>query len=600
MGIVNFVFRRGAIYTWRRRVPARIQCEAVHLQVSLGTACPWTARRLAGIVTQESEEVFEAMALDGLPRDAAKKWLERVVREELQRIERRNRAQLDSSDRGYARANAGEDRAMAHALRLLARDGIGADLGEAERAELVTEGVPDRDLPKVEAYMQQAAGEVLSETVARKIRDGVSEAANLPDLDAHQFLDARRIYLRGRAAAYLSASRRKDVDFAEALNLAERFSSKDDHPVEKLPGGVLFSKPEPKSSYDPSIIAVADRLASKKAQRDRATEKTAYQIRNTAALLVEATGVTDIRELEQSDLARFCDTMAQLPPSYRKSPKERHMPLKDIIVSAKANGVKRGLSPGTVNRNLGFIGQFLKQARSEGIKLDGMLDVRDLRETDSEDDQEKVPPFSRDEVRLLFQGAIWQGCANATNRTKAGDLTLKDGLYWIPLISAYCGARREEIAGLLCSDVVYEENIWAFNFAFNEIRRVKNKPSRRRVPIHEHLLELGLIEHMRRVGSGQLFPELKRKSKLANLGDSIHYHWRNMLDKQLGDAAETKKFHSLRHYITDELRYKQKLSPVTRHHILGHALKSEEDSRYGSRSPLVDLKPVIDALPRVF
>ena len=72
MGIVNFVFRRGAIYTWRRRIPARVQCDAVHLQVSLGTSCPWTARRLGGILTQESEEIFDQMALDGLSPEAAK------------------------------------------------------------------------------------------------------------------------------------------------------------------------------------------------------------------------------------------------------------------------------------------------------------------------------------------------------------------------------------------------------------------------------------------------------------------------------------------------------------------------------------------------
>lgn len=75
MGIANFVFSRAAIYTWRRRIPIRISCESLHLQVSLGTACPATARRLAGILTHESVEVFEAMALDGLSKEAAGQWL---------------------------------------------------------------------------------------------------------------------------------------------------------------------------------------------------------------------------------------------------------------------------------------------------------------------------------------------------------------------------------------------------------------------------------------------------------------------------------------------------------------------------------------------
>ncbi|MGN7871420.1 hypothetical protein [Paracoccus sp. 22332] len=128
-------------------------CDGIHLQISLGTACPCTARRLGGIVTFESEQVFEAMALDGLTREAARKWLERVVREELERIDRRNRAQSDSRETGYARTNAAEDRALGHALRLLARDGISADLGEVERAEIVADGVPAQDLPKIDNYL---------------------------------------------------------------------------------------------------------------------------------------------------------------------------------------------------------------------------------------------------------------------------------------------------------------------------------------------------------------------------------------------------------------------------------------------------------------
>ncbi|KTF05946.1 hypothetical protein MGSAQ_002559, partial [marine sediment metagenome] len=36
------------------------------------------------------------------------------------------------------------------------------------------------------------------------------------------------------------------------------------------------------------------------------------------------------------------------------------------------------------------------------------------------------------------------------------------------------------------------------------------------------------------------------------------------------------------------------------HHLLGHAISSEEDRRYGQRTPLPLLKPLIDALPRVF
>ena len=210
MGIANFVFRRAAIYTWRRRIPSRVACESLHLQVSLGTACPAIAKRLAGILTHESEEVFEAMALNGLSKQAARAWLEQVVRDEMVRLERRKRAQSGSLEPGYARRNAEEDRALGHALRLLARDGMSAELGEEERRELISDGVPEATFGRIEAYLSQVAGEVLGSTVERKIQNGVAAITGNACPSAHEFLDSRTIYLRGRAAVYLSS---RPIDF---------------------------------------------------------------------------------------------------------------------------------------------------------------------------------------------------------------------------------------------------------------------------------------------------------------------------------------------------------------------------------------------------
>lgn len=118
--------------------------------------------------------------------------------------------------------------------------------------------------------------------------------------------------------------------------------------------------------------------------------------------------------------------------------------------------------------------------------------------------------------------------------------------------------------------------------------------------MHDHLIALGFLDQVSEVDSGQLFPELRRKSRRANLGDSISYHWRNSLMDRLGPKAAGKSFHSFRHYVTDELRYEQRIPDLWRHHILGHALASEEDRRYGRRTPLKLLQPVINALPQVF
>ncbi|MBD9528187.1 hypothetical protein [Paracoccus sp. PAR01] len=370
------------------------------------------------------------MAFDGLSRDAARAWLERVIRDELERIEQRHRVLTDNKAIGSRVKNAHQDKLMGHALRLLARDGVYALLDAAEREELLAAGIPEADLPRVDEFMQRAAGEVLSDAVRAKILRGAGEAAGLERLDHHQYLDARRIYLQGRAAAYLAASKRTEPDFADALDLAERLAGGDQPlPPVAATDAPPPAVPNPEPAYDPTITAIADRLTGRKEQRGLATDKTAYQIRNTASLLVEATGVGDIRHLKQSDLARFCEVMAQLPPTYRKSAREKDMPLEDIIAAAVARGAECGLAPGTVNRNLGFVGQLLKQARSEGIEIDARLDISDLREKDDEDAQEKVKSFTREDVRSIFEGTIWRGCASELQRSVPGQPVLCDGLY---------------------------------------------------------------------------------------------------------------------------------------------------------------------------
>ncbi|MBD9529473.1 hypothetical protein IB235_21960 [Paracoccus sp. PAR01] len=61
-------------------------------------------------------------------------WLERVIRDELERIERRHRALTDSKEMGSRVKNAHQDKLMGHALRLLARDGVYTLLEETGRA----------------------------------------------------------------------------------------------------------------------------------------------------------------------------------------------------------------------------------------------------------------------------------------------------------------------------------------------------------------------------------------------------------------------------------------------------------------------------------
>jgi len=84
-------------------------------------------------------------------------------------------------------------------------------------------------------------------------------------------------------------------------------------------------------------------------------------------------------------------------------------------------------------------------------------------------------------------------------------------LTWVPLIMAYSGMRCNEVAQLFVDDVQTKDGIDFFRIRMNEERhqRIKTEESRRNVPIHAALKDLGLMQHVRQMqesGETQLFP----------------------------------------------------------------------------------------------
>lgn len=94
---------------------------------------------------------------------------------------------------------------------------------------------------------------------------------------------------------------------------------------------------------------------------------------------------------------------------------------------------------------------------------------------------------------------------------------------WLPLIMMFSGMRCNEIAQLYIDDLQEKEGIFLFRITENETRNqhVKTLTSKREVPIHNTLKELGLLEHvakMKAAGHQQLFPNC-----IYRPGIGLHY-----------------------------------------------------------------------------
>jgi integrase len=152
----------------------------------------------------------------------------------------------------------------------------------------------------------------------------------------------------------------------------------------------------------------------------------------------------------------------------------------------------------------------------------------------------------------------------------------RPGQFWGPLLALYTGARLNELACLDLVDFVTERGIPCISIRFvprakpgtkvqkqskkqqeaaRSAKIVKNAMSRRQVPLHPDLWEIGLqdyIDDMRSIGATRLFPTLpadakgKRERRLSHDG--------NEYLKRVGVHVNRQKvMHSFRDTVSDML-----------------------------------------------
>lgn len=368
---------------------------------------------------------------------------------------------------------------------------------------------------------------------------------------------------------------------------------------QSAPPSVQEERREP-AGVDPSVTAVAARLTAVQLRTGAANAESCESIRKCAALVEEATGVTDIRDLRQHHVVKLLDLLDRLPVSYRKSSRERDMSLEDIAKKAEAGGKDVGLSVATVNRTLAHFAQVVKRADDEGLSIDPKLKPTALRRKRTKKSRADRLAFTPDHLKAIFSGPVWRGCMNSGRRHRPGGQIIRDALYWLPLVAAYTGARREEIAGLMPSDVREVDGIWCIQIAENIHRGVKTEAGERIVPIHPHLIELGFLDCAKE-GGDLLFPSLYRKAPNAALGDCVDYNWRQVMKHRLTPAdLDRRCFHSFRHSVIDQLEAMDDVRDRTIKAIIGHAPDSITSKIYGSEATPAAMLRAIERLPRVF
>lgn len=161
----------------------------------------------------------------------------------------------------------------------------------------------------------------------------------------------------------------------------------------------------------------------------------------------------------------------------------------------------------------------------------------------------------------------------------------KPHFYWVPIIALFTGARINEICQLRIDDVREFEDVWIISLlAENPHQKAKTKASKRIVPIHPHLLELGLLGYVQLVkavtgdATSMLFPYLvKDKTGYAK---SSSRQWGRYLER-LKITDEFKTFHSIRVTANNRLR-QAGVDEEKRCQLVGHEHETVNSSIYSS------------------
>lgn len=133
--------------------------------------------------------------------------------------------------------------------------------------------------------------------------------------------------------------------------------------------------------------------------------------------------------------------------------------------------------------------------------------------------------------------------------------------FWVPLLSLFSGARLNEMCQIRLEDIMEEKGITFIQTkdasSGHKLQSLKNKGSKRRIPIHPVLKQLGFLDFIKkqkRAKQEWLFPSLLRQYHPKNkFGRKVSRDFATYLTK-LGITDTKKVFHSLRHTVRPKLR----------------------------------------------
>ena len=310
-------------------------------------------------------------------------------------------------------------------------------------------------------------------------------------------------------------------------------------------------------------------------------EKTVDEIRTALNFLIEDFGDIPIGRLDKEKGTLLRTHIKKLPKNRTKNPLYRDKNLHELRTMDIPS--KDLIHPTTINKHLGHISSFMSWSSSLGYsEINPFKGTKLKKNTIAQDEKD---PFTEQEIKKIFSRDNYL----FFTKVEKGGFGLP--YYWVPLIGLFSGLRANEICSLYLDNVkTFEGNnrrkVWCFNILEESSRpdkKLKNRSSRRIVPIHDTLIDLGFLDFLKLIKSRN--PERKRVFEELPFREGSYFRnvtrfFNERYLPKLGIKKPTLSFHSLRHTTIDNLKQKG----IDIHFInamMGHSQGNIDLERYG-------------------
>ncbi|MGD6737256.1 site-specific integrase [Photobacterium leiognathi subsp. mandapamensis] len=301
----------------------------------------------------------------------------------------------------------------------------------------------------------------------------------------------------------------------------------------------------------------------------------AYAKCHIVLTLLQAKGIKDIRRL-QAEEARAL--LAQYPVNAKKHKQFDGLKGQQLI-HANLKHKLPTLSSESVKDYIQKCSSFFEWCLQ--MEMTDINPFKGMRFKKTRKDSEAKNAYSHANLKKLFSTEI-----HTQKKYKHSHY------YWLPLLGLYTGARLNELCQLYRQDIYKLDGIWVIKIDDKfEGQRLKNNSSRRLVPIHSKLLELGFIDFVKKIQHERIFPELKQERDGFGTAAS---KWFGRFKTKLG-FQRGYDFHSFRHTVATQFKNSD-VSSVEAAELLGHGQNNITYDRYGKAICTLKLARTIEKL----